>query len=259
MALLDVLSCFSCCGVHVANACSLERVSGITKPAVASLLSLKQLTALTIITAADADVAALTAAAMPAAAMMDLQAAMLQQQQQPVPVADNGGNNMGAAALPQPQHAPATAAAAAAAADEAGRSLYLPLLQLPALQELVLGSAHRSQQLNFTGSITDSLRSNSSSQQPDSNTSAGLQVAGGQQHAGAWRASGSDGGRVGGSNCGRWYQQVGEGVSAFVCPAGSWSDLSTVKVCGGGGSAAVSLNEVPIAGRWLGVLWSVAA
>jgi hypothetical protein len=213
----------------VLPACSLERVGHLDRAAVASLCALKALTALTIITATDAaaDVLQHTAAA---AAQQQHQHQQQQQQQQQLEA--EGGEAVVAvnAALGAPDAvaAPATPtvsipAAAAAAADGGNQGLWLPLLELPLLQELVLGSAHRSQQLHLTGNLTAKLQSSVRVSMNSGKTSASPGFGGGSICSSGGR------GRAGHGGC-CWYQQSNEAVSAYVCPTGAWSDLSNVKV-----------------------------
>jgi hypothetical protein len=206
--------------LHALPVCSLERVGHLDRPAVGSLCALKALTALTIITATDAtaDILHHTAAA-----------AAQQQQQQ----AEAGGGEAvvaANAALGAPDAVAGTPtptvsiSASSALLSNGSQGLWLPLLELPLLQELVLGSAHRSQQLNLTGSLTAKLHSSGGIRVNSDNPSA-LPGLGGD---GSCSSSGCS--RVGHGGC-SWYQQVNEAVSAYVCPTGAWSDLSNVKVC----------------------------
>lgn len=194
---------------------SLERIGSIDRPAVASLHSLSSLTALTIITAADA-----------------LEA--------PDPPDTNHNNNQ-QQAQPQAQHAGDGAAAddavaaanpAAAAAGGVSQGLWLPLLELPALQELVLGSAHCSQQLSLTGRVTDSLAGfRGMREQADPADNRG--GTGPLPHSRSMLASaGSSSGYSSGSGGGSWHPEMEEGVSAYVCPTGAWSELANVQVRG---------------------------
>jgi hypothetical protein len=94
----------------------------------------------------------------------------------------------------------------------------LPLLGLPALQELVLGSAHRSQQLNFTGSLAKNLQGQESFGRRS--TTVGP--------TGSSSSSNSSSAGVG--SRGRWYEEAGQAVSAYLCPTGTWSDLAQIQV-----------------------------
>jgi hypothetical protein len=199
---------------------SLERVGAVDRAAVASLGSLKALTGLTVITAADAADHG-THFSNPAAAQQ------LQQQQQQ--------QGEGAEAAVAPAHAALDTVAAAAGSAVAGgvpaafaavggsswgssQGMWLPLLELPMLQEVVMGSAHRSQQLNLTGSLAEHLHSNPDVQ---STTATPASSNGGSS------GPGSSGGSSGSSS---WQRQAGEAVSVYVCPTGAWSDMADVKV-----------------------------
>lgn len=112
----------------------------------------------------------------------------------------------------------------------AGQGLWLPLLEQPALRQVVLGSAHLSQQLNLSGDMSASL---SSPQGRPANLTMGLASADGcSETQGSATVSGS-GGHSGMGCCGGgwWQQRACEPVSAYVCPTGAWSDVAAVKVC----------------------------
>lgn len=204
--------------------CSLERIGSIDRPAVASFHSLSRLTALTIITAADAFEAP-----------------------DPPDTNHNINNNNQQQAQAQAQHAvdgaaaddagaavaPAVVAGPRASAAQAGgvsHGLWLPLLELPALQELVLGSAHSSQQLSLTGSVTESLagfRGLKAHADPAYNRGG----TGAPFHSRSMlSAAGFSSGYSSGSGGGSWHPEVEGSVSAYVCPTGAWSELANVQV-----------------------------
>jgi hypothetical protein len=132
------------------------------------------------------------------------------------------------AAHPHHPGAAAGAATAASATAAGGQGLWCQLLELPSLQQLVLGSAHLSQQLNLTGNLQDSL---GSSQCSSANLTADFTSSGGSGLQGC--DSNSAGGSGGNSRRGPGTGSFGEScepVSAYVCPTGAWSGISGIKV-----------------------------
>jgi hypothetical protein len=137
-----------------------------------------------------------------------------------------GGYNAATEAAPAGD-ASGDAAAAAARSGGGSHCLWSPLLGLPALQELLLGSAHRSQQLNFTGSLVENLRG----QEDSGRSSAAAGVSTGSSsssNAGVGGGSGSSSSR--GRCLGGWGEEAGQAVSAYLCPTGTWSDLAQIQV-----------------------------
>lgn len=98
----------------------------------------------------------------------------------------------------------------AEAAAQAG--IWQPLLALSALQEVVLGAVHASQQAAFTCSINLHERQHTA----DNGTS---------RHS----SSSSLACRSSGAGC-RFNLHEGAGVSAYICPTESWAELAGVQV-----------------------------
>jgi hypothetical protein len=106
--------------------------------------------------------------------------------------------------------------------------LWCQLLELPSLQQLVLGSAHLSQQLNLTGNLQDSL---GGSQGSSANFTANFTSSGGSGLQGCDRSSAGGSGSSSRSGPGKGsFGESCEPVSAYVCPTGAWSDISGIKV-----------------------------
>ena len=99
--------------------------------------------------------------------------------------------------------------------------MWLPLLELPVLQDVVLGSAHCSQQLNLTGNLAEHLQNSlcvqrhcAAGPQPPTAATAGS--------SGGSSGSGGSGGWGWCGHGGDWQRQAGEAVSVYVCWEGGW-------------------------------------
>jgi hypothetical protein len=245
--------------------CSLENIGSLTRAAVASLHTLQQLSALTLLT--DADLADLA----PHTLQPQLQQQPQQQQQHPPPLEEQqqlweelqASFATGAAGLPgQQQQAAANVTAAASPASGPGGQgrlgLWLPLLLLPKLQELVVGCACRGQSVDLTGTLAGQLArspggpagtADAVAVLPEGlqqrNTHLGMFVGSdsndtprppswqqhGQQHQQQQQQQSplvAGLGFVQGAG-GRYQKQEGAAVMAYMCP-GRWSHLSFMEV-----------------------------
>lgn len=129
---------------------SLERVAHLNRAAVTSLLNLKQLTALTIITAAEPPGGYLQQQQQwlqdPAAAAV-AGFGQHQQQDQLDPAAIDPAAGFG--------YLSASSSSSSSGSDD---GLFLPLMQLPNLQEIVVGCIARGQTLNLSTTLTHDLQ-----------------------------------------------------------------------------------------------------
>lgn len=222
----------------IAVAHSLERVGQLTQQAVATLQRLQQLAALTLITTADLGDG--HHAGLHHQPPWELQGPVLWDAAEAAAAAAAVG--VGAAAGAPGAMAAAAAAAAAAfeAAPDAARAgmqgrdgLWLPLLLVPCLQEVVVGSVWRGQTLALTTTLTSQLQPPSAEQLAGGCAGSAARPPGQQQQqlGLVGRTGGSNSWFLQGVGGQRYEHQEGAAVCAYICPE-QWSSLAAMQVRG---------------------------